>query len=98
MQQSPKLLDLYQSLINDISEQTKSFTILQSLANKLKRKPGELLLVFLVVISMLTSTGFLGHYFTVFIGIILGVFRTIKVIICLCSPKNQEHLMKRING
>lgn len=81
MQQSPKLMDLYQSLINDITDIIKDFPLIPVIAAKTNRKSGELFLLLLVIASMLTATGFLGHYFTIAVGVILGVLRTLQVLV-----------------
>jgi hypothetical protein len=79
MKDAPKLSDIYHSLLNDITENSKHLPLLSFVSSKINRKSGEILLILLVIVSILTATGFLGHYFTIFMGVLLGVSRTLLV-------------------
>ena len=79
MKNAPKLSDIYHSLLNDITENSKHLPILSVVSSKINRKPGEILLILLTIVSILTATGFLGHYFTIFMACVLGVSRTLLV-------------------
>lgn len=83
MADTPKLVDIYHSLINDITDNAKHLPLVSFVSSKINRKDGEIFLIFLVIVTIFTAIGYFGHYFTIFMACLLGASRTLIVYINL---------------
>ena len=98
MATTPSLLELYHSLLNDVTENSKHLPLLSFLSSKISRKPGEIFLLSLSLITILTALGFLGHYFTIFVGCFLALSRTLQVLCNQCRLSDRVRSARSING